>query len=171
MSSLGARVAAWAEDVGELGGGEGHVHGPEMDVEPTEERLPVTADDIPGSPSVFACPECGGSLWEIRDGELARFRCRVGHAYAPQALFEQQNISKEAALWTAVRSLEENGDLAERIAKRFNDRGMHRSAVRFEARASEVRHRAAVLRGLLVGLPGPEPPGAATEAAEFRKAR
>src|SRR5438067_1207378 len=31
----------------------------------------------PGEPSPYSCPECGGVLWELKDGELLRFRCRV----------------------------------------------------------------------------------------------
>ena len=37
--------------------------------------------DHPGEPSPYSCPECGGVLWELKNGELMRFRCRVGHAY------------------------------------------------------------------------------------------
>jgi two-component system chemotaxis response regulator CheB len=36
-------------------------------------------DERAGKPSGFSCPECGGVLWEIEDGDLLRFRCRVGH--------------------------------------------------------------------------------------------
>jgi len=28
-----------------------------------------------GKPLPFSCPECGGVLWELQDGELQRFRC------------------------------------------------------------------------------------------------
>jgi two-component system chemotaxis response regulator CheB len=34
-----------------------------------------------GTPSTFSCPECGGILWELEEGGLLRFRCRVGHAF------------------------------------------------------------------------------------------
>lgn len=34
--------------------------------------------DKPGKPSVFGCPECGGVLWEMDEGPLPRYRCRVG---------------------------------------------------------------------------------------------
>ena len=60
----------------------------------------------PGAvPSVFTCPECSGTLFETRESKL-HFRCRVGHAYSPDSLLSEQNGSVEAALWTAIRTLE-----------------------------------------------------------------
>ena len=51
-----------------------------------------------GTPSVYACPDCHGTLWETRDGEFLHFRCRVGHAFSPESLIESQSESVEAAL-------------------------------------------------------------------------
>ena len=34
-----------------------------------------------GNVSKLTCPDCHGALWEIRDKDLLRFRCHVGHAY------------------------------------------------------------------------------------------
>lgn len=50
-----------------------------LDREATEDGEP------PGQSSGFSCPACGGVLWEVDDGELLRFRCRVGHAYTAEA--------------------------------------------------------------------------------------
>ena len=72
-----------------------------------EEEL-VDRHTQPGSPSTMTCPECHGSLWETREGALVHFRCRVGHAYTAESLLAHQADQLEAALWTALRSLEEH---------------------------------------------------------------
>jgi two-component system chemotaxis response regulator CheB len=32
-------------------------------------------------PSPFTCPDCGGTLWELNEGSLVRYRCHVGHSF------------------------------------------------------------------------------------------
>jgi two-component system chemotaxis response regulator CheB len=51
-----------------------------------------------GAISVFACPECGGCLWQVDEKELVRFRCHVGHAYKGEVLLAEQAQALEAAL-------------------------------------------------------------------------
>jgi two-component system, chemotaxis family, protein-glutamate methylesterase/glutaminase len=110
---------------------------------------PVHEEDRPGSPSPFACPECGGVLWELDEGELLRFRCRVGHAYSPDTLTTKQLETLEDALWAALRALEEQAALARRLAGRARDRGQRRVADRFSARADAARGRTELIRQAL----------------------
>lgn len=51
----------------------------------------IESDERPGTPSQYACPTCGGILWELHDGRLLRFRCRVGHAFSAQSLMAEQS--------------------------------------------------------------------------------
>jgi two-component system chemotaxis response regulator CheB len=113
----------------------------------------IEDEDRPGQPSGFACPDCGGTLWELQDGELIRFRCRVGHAWSANGLVAQQSNGIETALWTALRALEERAELCTRIAHRMRKRGLDTSAERFHQQADDSRHRAAVLRQVLVSEP------------------
>jgi two-component system, chemotaxis family, protein-glutamate methylesterase/glutaminase len=103
----------------------------------------------PGRPSGFSCPDCNGVLWEIEEDQIFRFRCRVGHEWSPEGLLAQQNDGIEAALWIALRSLEERGSLSRRMAKSAEDRGHQISAGRFQEHAEEAEHGAALLRALL----------------------
>jgi two-component system, chemotaxis family, protein-glutamate methylesterase/glutaminase len=65
----------------------------------------VSSEDRLGHPSPFACPDCGGVLWEIEQKGFLRFRCRVGHAFTAQHLGVQQRQAVETALWEALRAL------------------------------------------------------------------
>jgi hypothetical protein len=105
----------------------------------------------PGEPSGFSCPDCSGVLWAIRDGGLQRFRCRVGHAWSPESLLTRQSEALEAALWIALRSLEERAALARRLGEPARRRGHTIIATRFEEQATETQQAARVVRELLVG--------------------
>ena len=104
----------------------------------------------PGRPSGFSCPDCNGVLWEIQDGGLVRFRCRVGHAWSPESLLTQQSEALEAALWIALRSLEERAALSERLAEPARRRGHTITATRFQEQAQEAQQAARLVRRLLL---------------------
>lgn len=106
---------------------------------------------VPGEPSNFTCPECGGTLWELQQENLLRFRCRVGHAFSPESLEAEQAESLEAALWTALRALEESASLSRRLMNRALDRGHDRAAEQFALRVQDIEGRAAVIRQVLSG--------------------
>lgn len=63
-------------------------------------------------------PDRNGTLWELQDGELLRYRCRVGHAYSAESMVAAGDESVERALRSAVRSLEESAALSRRIAQK-----------------------------------------------------
>jgi two-component system, chemotaxis family, protein-glutamate methylesterase/glutaminase len=70
----------------------------EVEVQVEGFSLEAMEGERPGRPSGFSCPDCNGVLWEIQDGQLQRFRCRVGHAWSPESLLTQQSEALEAAL-------------------------------------------------------------------------
>jgi two-component system chemotaxis response regulator CheB len=112
-------------------------------------RREVVEPQLGSSPSGFTCPECKGALWELREGELARYRCRVGHAYSEDAMVAAQGTAVEAALWTALEGLEERSELLTRIAKRLEHQP--RAHHRFTADARDAEDRAAIIRRILHG--------------------
>jgi len=105
--------------------------------------------DPPGEAAGLVCPECRGSLFEIRDGELVRYRCRVGHTYGGETLLEKQTEQVEEALWTALQVLNERASLSRRTAHRMEQRGHDRVAARFHETARESDRLAAVVSGVL----------------------
>ncbi len=137
--------------------------------------------DRRGEVSIFTCPECGGSLWEVDEKELLRFRCHVGHIYEGNDLLLEQAERLEAALWTAVRTFKERGVLSRQLAARSRGSGEERAASRFdeEARLAD-QYAELVERYILQGnglssprgadatappSPGAAPPGEATGPA------
>jgi two-component system, chemotaxis family, protein-glutamate methylesterase/glutaminase len=110
----------------------------------------------PGNPSGFSCPDCGGSLWELQEGEMFRFRCRTGHAYSPESLLAKQSDALEEALWIAFRALEEKSSLAHRMSKRMQERNQNLSAKRLEQEAIDAEARAEVIRNVLLQNAGAE---------------
>jgi two-component system chemotaxis response regulator CheB len=122
----------------------------EMEIDMAElEENAMNEEDHPGTPSVYGCPECGGTLWEIQEGELIRYRCRIGHAYSAQTLLAEQSEALEEALWVALRALEESASLSTRMAQRAQERGSQRSAQQFEEQAAAAYERAEIVRRAL----------------------
>jgi two-component system chemotaxis response regulator CheB len=125
--------------------------GPEREEEPA-----VTApDDLvrentrPDGPATgFTCPECGGALWEISEGDVTRYRCRIGHGFSEDALISEQGAALEAALWSALETLEERAELLRNVATRH---GAHRPGVfeRFTTAADDADRRAQLIRRAL----------------------
>jgi two-component system, chemotaxis family, protein-glutamate methylesterase/glutaminase len=106
-------------------------------------------DDHPGMLAPFGCPDCGGTLWELREGDLVRFRCRVGHAWTSDGLLARQTETLDAALWTALRALEESASLSAQLAERARARGNARLAEKLSDNAQIALRRARTIRDVL----------------------
>ncbi len=105
-----------------------------------------------GHESPYTCPECKGTLYIARDGDVTRFRCRVGHAYTLATADAAKADEVEAALWTAVRVLEESASLSRRLAGTNRQHRRNELAERFEERAAVKENDAKVLLKVLEGL-------------------
>lgn len=113
------------------------------EVDPVEAELASGTEQ--GPPSVFTCPECGGTLFESDTDGLLKFRCRVGHGYSADGLLIEQQAHLEAALYAAVVALEERADLSRRMGRRMEHAGKPRIADRYFGQAEETEHQARVV--------------------------
>lgn len=102
-----------------------------------------------GEPSIYTCPECGGTVWEFREGNLMRLRCHVGHVYSESSFVDQQTRRLEATLWRTVRELAEHASLGRRLAQQQAD---PRTGEWYEARAMELDRSQEDVRRVLARL-------------------
>ena len=112
-------------------------------------RSSVDMPEHPGEPSAFVCPDCSGPLFEIDEGRLTRYRCRVGHAWSPLSLAAQQSAVTENALWTAAETLEEKAALRERLGRRAHEAGHHHAAQHYRRTAELARENARQIRRVI----------------------
>ena len=103
-----------------------------------------------GTTSVYTCPECKGPLREINDGGQSRYRCQIGHAFSSEALMASQADAVDAAVWTALETLEQRAELAEQMAMRARQNQRPNAARYFEAQACDTHHKIETLRRLLL---------------------
>jgi two-component system chemotaxis response regulator CheB len=108
-----------------------------------------------GELSGFTCPECHGSLWQMREGGVLRFRCRTGHAYTAQALLADLSESVEEMLWGVIRGLEESSVLIEHIGQHLQQKGQGEVAEEFLAQAQDIQQRLELVRQALPGYEKP----------------
>jgi two-component system chemotaxis response regulator CheB len=105
-----------------------------------------------GPQTTLACPDCGGSLWEIKDDNVTHYRCHIGHAYSEQDLLIKQSASLETALWIAVRITEEKRNLLAKLGDKATSRGFLKSAAGYKESEHELGQTVDVLKQLLYQL-------------------
>jgi len=112
----------------------------------------VTGDELIsklGKQTMLACPDCGGSLWEVKDDDVTHYRCHIGHVYGEQDLMLKQSEKFEAALWIAVRITEERRNMLAKLREKAMSRGFVKSAANYEENESELEGTIETLKQLL----------------------
>jgi two-component system, chemotaxis family, protein-glutamate methylesterase/glutaminase len=107
---------------------------------------------MPGRANEFTCPECGGSLKEVEEAPVRRFRCHVGHSYVEQSLLEEKDRAVEDAFWIALRTLQEQAFMLNTLAREEQERGRSRSATSYAERARESERHASRLQDFLAKI-------------------
>jgi two-component system chemotaxis response regulator CheB len=114
-----------------------------------EDKREREQGEHPDQATMLTCPECGGVLWELRDGDMVRFRCHVGHSYSAPSLIEEQSEVLESALWAAVRALEERAAIGRRMAEHAREQHRHFSASRFTVVSQNAAQSARIIRDVI----------------------
>lgn len=110
-----------------------------------------------GTISPITCPECHGTMQEIHDGELVRYRCHTGHAFTLEVLGTAQAEAWERALYSAYGLQQERAILLRRMADQARRRGSRESTY-LEDRARSYSEGAELLRRLIAHGNGMEEP-------------
>lgn len=97
----------------------------------------------------LVCPECGGALYEQKEGNLAHFICHVGHSFSAESLSEAHKEALERALWGAVRSLNERVMLHQQFARRERNAGEEALFRRFDESAAGAEREVKLLREII----------------------
>ena len=139
-----AEIPELLEDLVRRVAGKGADFVPELPVPPAPDDRATLSD--------LTCPDCRGVLRQQVDGDLLRFRCRIGHAYSPSSLLLAQAEELERALWSAAVALEEQADLLRRLSQRMTDRGHEGTATRYDTQATEADRQARVVREAVLQL-------------------
>jgi len=119
-------------------------------------REPV---DLPtdGETGDFVCPDCGGAMQRVADSDVLRFRCHMGHGWTAEALQVRQDDQLDAALWTALRTVEDQIALDERLLDRAEKSARPHGAQAIRDRLTERRRASQAVWHLLTS--GPVRPG------------
>jgi two-component system, chemotaxis family, protein-glutamate methylesterase/glutaminase len=91
-----------------------------------------------GTPSFYTCPECHGSLVQIREGTIKRYRCHTGHAFTERALVEQGLETIEMSVWSTIAHLEELKVLFTEMQQSSTGLGSHDAVARYAQCAQDV---------------------------------
>ncbi|MDF2759196.1 MAG: cheB 4, partial [Thermomicrobiales bacterium] len=122
-----------------------------------EDFVEQASDGRTEETTLFTCPDCGGVLWQGAEGPVLRFRCHVGHAFAPEVLLSQKSEELETALWSSLRLLKEKATLTQQLANRTRSSGNGTAATQAAERITDQakldeRH-AQVIQELLEAMP------------------
>lgn len=103
-----------------------------------------------GSPSSLTCPECGGAIWEIRQGNFSSFQCHINHTFSADSLLDGQAEEIEHLLWTLLRTLKDRVRFTQQLAKEADDNNQPLQAQQFEAQAQQALQRAELIQQVLL---------------------
>lgn len=124
------------------------------------ERVAIGIENVEalGDRSAYSCPECGGSLWEIKHEGLTRFRCYTGHQFTADELQESKRRELESTFWIVLRILEERRNLLTKMAEEEQSKGWAHSAKNKSDRADELEvHIGRIKEILFQTTDDPEP--------------
>ena len=106
------------------------------------ERVVIDYDNVAklGVKSIYACPDCGGGLWNIgKEDGPDRYRCHIGHSYSENDLEHKQVKIMENTLWIALRIMEERKTLLNKMALENSKRGLTNISTTYRKKKEDLQ--------------------------------
>ncbi|MBC7867417.1 MAG: chemotaxis protein CheB [Gloeobacteraceae cyanobacterium ES-bin-316] len=108
------------------------------------ERVVVDYDNVAriAEKSIYACPDCGGGLWEMTkagNDKVIRYRCHIGHSYSEKDLVIKQGEIFESTLWVALRMMEERRNLLIKLETDHLKKGLAVMAKSYKTKADTIQ--------------------------------
>jgi two-component system, chemotaxis family, protein-glutamate methylesterase/glutaminase len=97
----------------------------------------------------YTCPECHGPLSRVEDGSPTRFRCRVGHAYGQNSLYDAQANYVEQVIWSSFQALQAKAEMEESLRQEAESRGDSAAMAVFKAASDDTHRRIATFSQVL----------------------
>ncbi|MDF2436177.1 MAG: hypothetical protein K0Q95_553 [Bacteroidota bacterium] len=118
------------------------------------EKTAVTIDAIEkiANVSEFACPDCGGNLWEVKGDIVKRYRCHIGHGYTERDLVVKQAEAAGNTLWVALRMMEERKHLLKKLQLDSAKKGYKSTSDRHTVKHDEMERHIDKLKKILFDL-------------------
>jgi two-component system chemotaxis response regulator CheB len=144
-------LAAIAHEIGELASTSAEDVTLEDREDPVESPDALETGERRGQLTRLTCPDCNGTLEEIEEGGVAaaRYRCHLGHGHTARSLMHGQEDKVEAALWEAMRALEESAHLRRRMADRATSANQLGLALAYQEQVETLLARAHTIREVL----------------------
>lgn len=99
--------------------------------------------------SVYACPDCGGNLWSMKDDRITRYRCHIGHAYTQRDLAVKQAETASTTLWVALRMMEERKHLLRKMEVDSAKKGYKSLSTNHAEKQDGMQHHIDTLKEIL----------------------
>jgi two-component system, chemotaxis family, protein-glutamate methylesterase/glutaminase len=115
-------------------------------------RASMKKMDQLGQRSVLTCPDCGGIMWELKDGDMSRYRCHIGHAYTEETITSGVDERLKRAMATALRALNERVALVSKLQDDAGERGRFELANSWSMKAKEFESEADVIKDAISRL-------------------
>jgi two-component system chemotaxis response regulator CheB len=102
-----------------------------------------------GTRTIYTCPECNGSIWQVDNSEPLRFRCHTGHSFTADTFLAEQTQNLEKALWSATRIMEEKVMFLRQMSERMGNYNLQSAAAKYEDHAKSLDAEVSLIRDII----------------------